>query len=294
MKLHWSGHLMRMNDERLPKQLFYGDVATSSRRQGSQVRCYKDTLKTSLKQLQINPVTWEDITRNRPAWRKTVKTGAAIYEANQITAAKAKRAARQSLASQINNANVQALQTCAHSQRTFRARVGVVGYLRMQCTNNSTIPNSAPNSVNPPSDYPTLTPGIKPTTPTIIETTSQYSFPITFSTTTAATTTTAISDGDCLLNCPQCECTFTARIGLVGHLRIHCTETGEPGPGAQHTAENAASTALTVLTHSLIGWAYSVTCASPTAEFTTMPTRPIPHAHPQILPFLPPMPPPLP
>ncbi|BHF65961.1 hypothetical protein SprV_0200897500 [Sparganum proliferum] len=32
--------------------------------------------------------------------------------------------------------------------------------------------------------------------------------------------------------CPHCPRTFTSRIGLVGHLRIHRTETGEPVPGA--------------------------------------------------------------
>ncbi|VDM02152.1 unnamed protein product [Schistocephalus solidus] len=62
----------------------------------------------------------------------------------------------------------------------------------------------------------------------------------------------------------------------------------------QHTAEIAASTALTVLAHSLIAWAYSVTCASMTAEFTAMPSTPKPHAHPPLLPFLPPLPPSLP
>uniref|UniRef100_A0A183TT02 HERC1 n=1 Tax=Schistocephalus solidus TaxID=70667 RepID=A0A183TT02_SCHSO len=73
-KLLQSGHLVRMDDERLPKRLFCGDVAMGSRRQGGQIRRYKDTLQTSLQQLQINPVTWEDLTRNRTAWKRTVKT----------------------------------------------------------------------------------------------------------------------------------------------------------------------------------------------------------------------------
>ncbi|VDM00982.1 unnamed protein product, partial [Schistocephalus solidus] len=46
------------------------------------------------------------------------------------------------------------------------------------------------------------------------------------------TTTTITSDGDSLLTSPQCDRTFTSRIGLDGHLRIHRTEAGEPVPGA--------------------------------------------------------------
>nr|VZI43083.1 unnamed protein product [Spirometra erinaceieuropaei] len=96
MQLRWSGHLVRMDDERLPKRFFYGDVATGSRRQGGQIRRYKDTLKSSLKCLQINPTNWEELALDRPTWRRTLKTGGVIYEANRIAAAKAKREARKS------------------------------------------------------------------------------------------------------------------------------------------------------------------------------------------------------
>ncbi|VDL98745.1 unnamed protein product [Schistocephalus solidus] len=93
VQLRWIGHLVRMDDERLHKRLFYGDVATGAHQQGVQKRRYKDTLEKSLKQLQINPVTWQDFAQDRPAWRRSVKTGSAIYEAKRITATKAKRAA---------------------------------------------------------------------------------------------------------------------------------------------------------------------------------------------------------
>nr|VZI04599.1 unnamed protein product [Spirometra erinaceieuropaei] len=95
-QLRGSGHLVRMANERLPKRLFYGDVATGSRLQGGQIRRYKDSLKSSLKRLHINPASWKNLARDRPTWRRTVKTGAVIYEANRMAAGKAKCEARMS------------------------------------------------------------------------------------------------------------------------------------------------------------------------------------------------------
>nr|VZI18250.1 unnamed protein product [Spirometra erinaceieuropaei] len=107
LQLRWNGHLVRMDDEGLPKRHFYEDVATSPRRQGGQIRRYKDTLKSSLKCLQINPTNWEDLARDRLTCRGTVKADAAIYEAHRIAAAKIKRKARKSQMRPPRNANTQ-------------------------------------------------------------------------------------------------------------------------------------------------------------------------------------------
>nr|VZI11177.1 unnamed protein product [Spirometra erinaceieuropaei] len=115
----WSGHLVRMDDERLPKRLFCGDVATGSRRQGGQSRRYMDTLKSSLKRLHINPTNWEDLAHDRPTWRRTVRTGAAIYEANRIAAAKVKREACKSQLHPVRNADAQLLPTCPGTNWTY-------------------------------------------------------------------------------------------------------------------------------------------------------------------------------
>nr|VZH95528.1 unnamed protein product [Spirometra erinaceieuropaei] len=243
MQRRWSGHLVRMDDERLPKRLFYGDVATSSRRQGGQIRRYKDTLKSSLKCLQINPTNWEELALDRPTWRRTVKTGAAIYEANRIAAAKAKREARKSQLRPVRNATAQPLPTCPRCHRTFRARIGLVGHLRINCTTRT-----APAIVPPPaSSSSSLPPTNSDTPPSPPLPSSSFS-----STAPAAAVQTAVShitnpntttditsptspdssDEDQDYTCPHCDRTFTSHIGLVGHLRIHRTETGEPVPGA--------------------------------------------------------------
>ncbi|BHF68347.1 hypothetical protein SprV_0301138100 [Sparganum proliferum] len=223
MQLRWSGHLVRMDDEGLPKRLFYGDVATGSRRQGGQIRRYKDTLKSSLKRLQINPTTWEDVACDRTTWRRTVKTGAAIYEANRIAAAKVKREARKSQLRPAGNADAQPLPTCPRCQRTFRARIGLVGHFRINCASRT-----APTTVPPPASSSSSLP------PTNSDSSSAAVSHITNPDTTTDTTPTASDSGDedQGYTCPHCDRTFTSRIGLAGHLRIPRTETGEPVPGA--------------------------------------------------------------
>ncbi|BHF70633.1 hypothetical protein SprV_0301368600 [Sparganum proliferum] len=251
MQLRWSGHLVRMDDEQLPKRLFYGDVATGSRRQGGQIRSYKDTLKSSLKRLQINPTNWEELALDRPTWRRTVKTGAAIYEANGIAAVKAKREASKSQIRPVRNADAQPLPTCPRCQRTFRARIGLVGHLRINCASRT-----APAVVPPPASS---TYSLPPTNsdsssePPLPSSSSSFSYSsfsssytasataaqaavthITNPDTTTDTNPTASdsSDEDQDYTCPHCDRTFTSRIGLVSHLRIHRTETDEPVLGA--------------------------------------------------------------
>nr|VZI47526.1 unnamed protein product [Spirometra erinaceieuropaei] len=252
MQLRWSVHLVRMDDERLPKRLFYGDVATGSRRQGGPIRRYKDTLKSSLKLLQINPTNWEELACDRPAWRRTVKTGAAIYEANRIAAAKAKREARKSQLRPVRNDASEPLPTCSRCQRTFRARIGLVGHLRINCasrtastivppaasSSSSPSPTNSDNSSDPPlpsssfssSSSSSSSSPSSPSSPTAPTTAAQTTVPRAKTDTTTAFPDSSDEDQD--YTCPHCDRTFTSRISLVGHLRIHRTETGEPVPGA--------------------------------------------------------------
>nr|VZI27468.1 unnamed protein product [Spirometra erinaceieuropaei] len=214
MQLRWSGHLVRMDDERLPKRLFYGDVATGSRRQGGQIRRYKDTLKSSLKRLQINPTNWEELARDRPTWRRTVKTGAALYEANRIAAAaKVKREARKSQLRPVRNAAAQPPLPIVPPPAS---------------SSSSLPPTNSDNSSEPPLPSSSFS-----STAPAVAVQAAVSHIANHDTTTATTPTPPdSSDEDQDYTCPHCDRTFTSRIGLVGHMRIHRTETGEPVPGA--------------------------------------------------------------
>nr|VZI20805.1 unnamed protein product [Spirometra erinaceieuropaei] len=277
MQLRCSGHLVRMDDERLPKRLFYGDVARGFRRQGGQIRRYRDTLKSSLKRLQINPTYWEELAHDRPTWRRTVRTGAAIYEANRIAAAKAKREARKSQLRPVRNADAQPLPTCPRCQRTSRTRIGAVGHLRINCTSRT-----APTIVPPPvssSSSPLRTNSDYSSKPPLPSSSSSSSFTaptaaaqaavshITNRDTTTDTTPTSpvSSDEDQDHTCPHCDRSFTSHIAQ--RLASQCLEY-QPTPSA------LASTAHTALAPSGIAWVYSATCAFTRAELTAILTDP--------------------
>nr|VZI08016.1 unnamed protein product [Spirometra erinaceieuropaei] len=243
MQLRWSGHLVRMDDKRLPKRLFYGDVATGSRRLGGQIRRYKDSLKFSLKFLQIHPTNWEELAHDRPTCRRAVKTGAAIYEPNRITAAKVKREARKSQLHPVRNAATQQLPTCPRCQRTFRARIGLVGHLRINCA-TQTAPTIVPLSTSSLSSAPPTNSDRSPEPPrpsSSSSSSSSSSYPCSCSSAAATlavvapamyinaahnpdtsseinTTTVDPRGEDQDYTCPHFHCTFTSRIGLIGHL----------------------------------------------------------------------------
>nr|VZH95283.1 unnamed protein product [Spirometra erinaceieuropaei] len=313
MQLRWSGHLVRMDDERLPKRLFYGDVATGSRRQGGQIRRYKDTLKSSLKCLQINPTNWEELALDRPTWRRTVKTGAAIYEANRIAAAKAKREARKS---QLRPATVPRTATdttttspdsrdedqdytCPHCDRTFTSHIGLVGHLRIHRTGAGEPVLGAPTythhaRLNCPHCPRTFRHRIglfghmrvhesgldrTPDTPTTSNTSTVHT-PTLVPSVRATTTTTAssVADTDTAdFSCPHCPRTFTSHIGLVGHLRIHRMRLANQCLEHPPIPTKLVSTAHTVLALSGIAWGYSATCASTTTCGRQPPATP--HIH---------------
>ena len=82
-QLRWTGHVIRMPDERLPKTVFlviYGELQEGKRSQDGQKKCYIETLKASLKDFDIPMGSWKQTAQERSTWRGLVNKGAALYE----------------------------------------------------------------------------------------------------------------------------------------------------------------------------------------------------------------------
>ena len=100
-QLRWIGHVTRMPDERLPKKILYGELQVGKRSHGGQKKRYKDTLKASLKDLNIPTESWEQITQiaqDRTKWRGLIRRGAGEYEAKRTSEAERQRAQRKARA----------------------------------------------------------------------------------------------------------------------------------------------------------------------------------------------------
>ena len=79
-QLHWTGHVIGMDESRIPRQLFYGELSQGRCNQGWPKKRYKDNLKSNLKWAGIQPKELETAAANRSGWRATVQKAARKFE----------------------------------------------------------------------------------------------------------------------------------------------------------------------------------------------------------------------
>ena len=71
--LRWTGHLMRMSPDRLPKQVLYSQLSSGHRKRGCPRLRFKDTIKRNLTLRDIMTDTCTSLSQQRDKWRALVK-----------------------------------------------------------------------------------------------------------------------------------------------------------------------------------------------------------------------------
>ena len=123
IQLRWAGHVSRMEDHRLPKQLLFGELTDGKRKACGPKKRFKDTLKSSLKAFDIQTSSWELTAQDRPSWRQRLYKGAKRLEEQRQESAITRRQVRKQATPS------EATIPCPQCHRLFRARIGLSSHL---------------------------------------------------------------------------------------------------------------------------------------------------------------------
>src|SRR6201996_3765554 len=126
-RLRWLGHVIRMDDGRIPKDLLYGELSQGTRPTGRPYLRYKDICKRDLRALDIDTTAWEEVALDRPLWRQKVQKGLSCYEKSLKEQAEVKRIRRKTRSQAVPAASA---FTCKFCSRDCHCRIGLLSHSR--------------------------------------------------------------------------------------------------------------------------------------------------------------------
>ena len=127
-RLRWLGHVSRMDDGRIPKDLLFGELVSGTRPTGRPALRYKDVCKRDLKAGSFNPLKLETAASDRVGWRTTIRRVAETSEKRRTTRWQEKRARRKEKtepASTPAQAERQQGYICSNCGRSCGSRIGL-------------------------------------------------------------------------------------------------------------------------------------------------------------------------
>ena len=127
-RLRWLGHVHRMDDGRIPKDLLYGELKEGERDQGRPLLRYRDVCKRDMKALDIDPSSWERLASDRDAWKRTLKRQLPIGEAKWKAKAAEKREKRKEKAKANELPHPPSSFICGNCGRDCKARIGLLSH----------------------------------------------------------------------------------------------------------------------------------------------------------------------
>ena len=128
-QLRWSGHVVRMDNSRIPKMLLYGQLKEGHRTQGRPLKRYRDTLKANLKSCNINVDTWEETAADRQQWRHQCHQGVKSFETNRTAAIQEKKNKRKQRSASLD------FYPCSVCNRACASKIGLHSHMRTHSRN---------------------------------------------------------------------------------------------------------------------------------------------------------------
>ena len=121
----WAGHVILMKDHQFPKKLLYGELSQGKHSHGTQKKCFKDTLKLSVKSFSITLNSLEYLAQEKDKWREVVKRGAKACETRKKAATEQRKKLRKGTATSASIATI----PCSHRLRLLCAQIGLIRHL---------------------------------------------------------------------------------------------------------------------------------------------------------------------
>ncbi len=129
-QLRWTGHVMRMPNTHLPKQILYSQLKEGSRATGGQKKRYKDNIKANLKKFHITSSNWEHIALDRSSWKKSVQDGAANHEIEPHRDAEIKWQLRKEKDKKAPPLSTLTSLSCPYCTKVCGSRIGLYSLLK--------------------------------------------------------------------------------------------------------------------------------------------------------------------
>ena len=129
-RMRWLGHVHRMEDGRIPKDLLYGELAEGERSRGRPLLRFRDVCKRDMKALEIDCKTWETLASDRDAWKYTLKCQLSMGEELWKAKVAEKRAARKERVEANKLPQPPTPFICNNCGRDCKARIGLLSHSR--------------------------------------------------------------------------------------------------------------------------------------------------------------------
>ena len=127
-QLRWTGHVIRMDSDRIPRQLFYGELCDGKRKQGRPRKRYLDNVKANLAHAGIAPKQLDACAQDRVGWCTLTKEAHASLKKKRrrcITEARERRKAATAVPP-----SKPGQFPCPHCGRPCRSKLGLHRHLR--------------------------------------------------------------------------------------------------------------------------------------------------------------------